>query len=81
MNQTPPESQSYRSYACPRCGAVYGSERALASHVSSHVTGAPTDPYVCLDCGESFDSRRELEEHWRVHGESNAEEAGRPEAA
>jgi DNA-directed RNA polymerase subunit RPC12/RpoP len=81
MDQTQPDSQSYASYACPRCGAVYDSEQALASHVSSHVTGAPNDPYVCLDCGESFDTPQELEEHRRVHGESNPEEAERREAA
>ena len=55
---------------CSRCGAAFATKSALASHVSSHVTGGPTDPFVCLECGASFSSHEELQEHAGVHGES-----------
>lgn len=70
MKDSTTAANSQDSHICPRCGAVYASDSALASHVSSHVTGVPTDPYVCLECGASFASREDWQEHAGVHGES-----------
>jgi hypothetical protein len=54
-------------YPCPRCDAVFGSERDLEDHIQSHMTNPIGASHICTGCGAAFETEAELHQHARRH--------------
>jgi uncharacterized C2H2 Zn-finger protein len=54
-------------FTCPRCDAVFGSEKDLESHIQSHVTNRVGASHVCTECGAAFETEGELHGHVARH--------------
>ena len=58
---------------CPKCGALFYSEKDLESHFSAWHKPGGHYYAVCPKCGKKFGSERELREHLRTHPSPKSE--------
>ncbi len=62
-----PNTLNGDSFVCPRCDAVFATEKDLQDHIRSHVTSPHGAEYVCTACGATYNTEAELNAHSRVH--------------